>query len=63
MLEEIMEYERYLLHFRMVNKPPMPNFDLFAYTESEYTSAVFGLLQDFDLVDDEWLTIMHLKGE
>lgn len=61
--EEIREYEKYLLSFGMVKKPIMPKFDELAYTDNEYTSALFESLSAFDYVDDEYLTIMHLKGD
>ena len=63
MIEEINAYEKYLLNFSMVNKPPMPRFDTLAYTDNEYLSTIFELLKAFDLVDDEYLTVMHLKGD
>ena len=63
MNEEIMAYEEYLLNFGVVKKPQMPKFDFRAYTDNEYTSIIFELLNDFDLIDDEYLTIAHLKGD
>ena len=63
MREEINEYERYLLSFGIVHKPPMPKFDLSAYTDNEYISAIFEVENAFQFVDDESLTIMHLKGD
>lgn len=63
MRKEIQEYEQYLLNFGEVKKPQMPKFDLLAYTDSEYLSAIFDTLEVFDFVDDEYLTIKHLKGD
>ena len=63
MNEEIEEYEKYLLSFGMVEKPPMPKFNESAYTDNEYLSIIFDLMKDFDLLDDEYLTIQHLKGD
>ena len=63
MFEEINEYELYLLNFRMVNKPAMPNFDVSAYTDSKYMSAVLELEKDFVFEDTLGLIIAHLKGE
>ena len=63
MYEEIQEYEKYLLNFGVVTKPVMPKFDERAYTDNEYISALFESLTAFDCVDDEYLTIMHLKGD
>ena len=63
MNEEIKAYEEYLLNFGMVEKPQMPKFDLQAYTENEYTSAIFELLKDFDKIDDEYLIVERFKGD
>ena len=63
MIREIEEYVKYLLDFGMVKRPKMPKFDVNAYTENEYISAVFDCQKVFDLIDDEHLTIKHLKGE
>ena len=62
MNREIEEYEKYLLNFGMFKKPQMPKFDVGAYTDNEYLSVIFDLMKDFDLFDDEYLTIKHLKG-
>lgn len=63
MSEEIIAYENYLLNFGEVRRPAMPKFNELAYTDSEYLSAIFSSLTDFEFVDDEYLTIQHLKGE
>ena len=63
MWEEIKEYEKYLLNFGVVNKPTMPKFDVSAYTDNEYTSAIFDILKDFDFIDDEYLTVNRFKGD
>lgn len=63
MNEEIMAYEEYLLNFGIVKKPVMPKFDVLTYTDSEYLSLLHELNSDFDVVDDEYLTVQHLKGE
>ena len=63
MSKEIEDYEKYLLNFGVVNKPIMPKFDLWAYTDNEYISAIFDLNEAFVFVDDEYLTIKHLKGD
>lgn len=63
MNEEINEYEKYLLNFGVVKKPIMPEFNLNAYTDNEYLSAVFDSLDAYDFIDDEYLTLKHLKGE
>lgn len=63
MWEEIEGYEKYLLNFGVVEKPIMPKFDVSAYTDNEYTSAIFNILKDFDLIDDEYLTVDRFKGD
>ena len=63
MWEEIKAYEKYLLNFRAVNKPKMPKFDVSAYTDNEYTSILFDILKDFDLIDDEYLIVDRFKGD
>ena len=62
MNEEIKEYQKYLLSFGVVKKPLMPEFDVSAYTDNEYISALFESLNAFDF-DEEYLTLVHLKGE
>ena len=61
--QEIIEYEKYLLSFGVVNRPKMPKFDVLAYTDNEYKSIIFDIQKDFDLIDDEYLTIEHIRGD
>jgi hypothetical protein len=61
--EEMMEYEKYLLNFCEVKKPTMPKFDLSAYTDNEYMSAIFECENVFNKIDDGYLVVMHLKGD
>ena len=61
--QEIIEYEKYLLSFGVVNRPKMPKFDVLAYTDNEYKSIIFDIQKDFDLIDDEYLTIKHIRGD
>lgn len=63
MTEEINEYLRYLLDFRMVEKPQMPKFNHLAYTDNEYVLAIEEIMQDFNLQEDESLSVKHLKGD
>ena len=63
MNEEINAYEEYLLSFGMVKKPILPKFDVLTYTDSEYLRLIERLNGEFDLLDEEYLTIQHLKGE
>ena len=62
MFEEISEYEKYLLNFGVVEKPELPEFDVSAYTNNEYLSEIFRLMGEFENIDDEYLTVKHLKG-
>ena len=61
--EEINEYIKYLFNFGEVEKPLMPKFNLMAYTDNEYLSAIEDVMQDYDFVDDESVTIRYLKGD
>ncbi len=61
--ELVSAYIDYILNLKEVLKPPMPEFDVSAYTDIEYANAIFGSLANFDLVDDTYLTIEFLKGE
>jgi hypothetical protein len=63
MNEEIIAYQKYLFDFGMVEKPKMPKFDELAYTDNEYQQVINSMNNDFDLIDDEYLTIQHLKGD
>ena len=60
MLDEIIAYEKYLLKFGVVEKPLMPNFDVFAYTDNEYLSAISDIMNCYDCVDDEGVVIDYL---
>ena len=63
MVEEIEAYINYLLNFGMVEKPQMPNFDVCAYNDNEYLSVLNNTTLWFENIDDEYLTIKHLKGD
>ena len=63
MNDEANEYVVYLSRFKGIRKPPLPKTDLVAYTDSEYIGAIKDVLRDFQNVDDEYITIKHLKGE
>lgn len=62
-MEEVEAYIEFLLSFGEVNKPKMPKFDLTAYTDNEYISAIKEVQTLFDGIDDFQLTIKHLKGD
>lgn len=63
MHKEIDEYQKYLTGFIGVKKPKMPKFNTSAYTDNEYLCAVGALMEDYDRIYDEYLTIRYLKGE
>ena len=64
MNEEIKAYETYLLNFGMIEKPKMPNFELFAYTDNEYKQAIYEIMNEFDFVDYECLSVARFfKGD
>ena len=60
MLDEIMAYEKYLLKFDVVEKPLMPNFDLFAYTDNEYLYAISDIMLNYNMIDDLEVSIDYL---
>ncbi|MBR2969763.1 MAG: hypothetical protein IKC49_01775 [Clostridia bacterium] len=59
----VSEYIAYLSKFVEINKPKMPKFDLYAYTDNEYLLIVKELNQDYDLIFDEDVYSDYLKGE
>lgn len=61
--EEIKAYEEYLFMFGEIKKPIMPKFDVMAYTDSEYQSEIFSILREYDLIDDEYITLERFKGD
>ena len=62
MQQEIYGYLEYLNNFKELTRPAMPNFDLSAYSDSEYTNAINAVMNDFENVDDINITIERLKG-
>ena len=62
MNDEIREYIAYLSRSITLDKPSMPKFDLGAYTDSEYLSAIESVMRAFDPVNDD-LVSRYLKGE
>ena len=62
MSEETREYLEYLLAFKELQKPQMPNFDLLAYNENEYKLLTEELEEAFKFTFDLDLTIEHLQG-
>ena len=62
MNQEILAYIEYLSNFSELTRPTMPNFDLSAYSDSEYISSISSVLKDYENVDDIDVTIERLKG-
>lgn len=63
MHREIEEYIEYISKLKDVQKPPMPTFDVSAYDDNEYVSAVRNVMSDFGDLDSCSLTIQYLKGK
>jgi len=61
--DEVSEYIAFLSKFVDVDKPRMPKFDLGAYTDNEYLSAMRELNHAYDLIYDEELYNRYLRGE
>lgn len=61
--EQVKAYIEYISNLNECIKPPMPNFDLAAYTENEYIKAVESIENDFAFTDAYDLTIDYLKGK
>ena len=62
MQQEIYEYLKYLSSFKELTRPTMPNFNLSAYSDSEYASAINAVMNDFENVNDISITLERLKG-
>ena len=63
MEQEILAYMEYLSTFTELTRPEMPNFNLSAYSDSEYTNAINSVMKDYENVDDIDVTIERLKGK
>ena len=63
MEEQVNAYIEFLAEFGVVKKPPMPKFDVAAYTENEYVKAISNIEQQFEFADCVELTERYLKGE
>ena len=55
-------YIDFLLNFKELQRPLMPKFNKFAYTENEYLEVINLLDVDYNGVDDLQATIDFLKG-
>ena len=63
MNDYIEAYIKFLLNFKELERPPMPKFDISAYTESEYVGAINEVVRDYEFIDDLSITEHFLKGE
>ena len=63
MNELVDAYIDFLISIKEVNKHPMPNIDVNAYTESEYLYAMREINDAFKDVDDLHITENFVKGE
>ena len=52
MFEFIDAYIEFLHGFKELNRPEMPKFDVFAYTESEYVTAINDVMREYEYIDD-----------
>lgn len=63
MIDQVREYIEYLLEIKFLDKPKMPKFDTSAYTDIEYQIAIENVEEDFQYIDDLYLTLQYLKGD
>ena len=63
MNEEVNAYIEYLSRLSEIKRPKMPRISISAYTDNEYTNAIYEVMKDFKYIDDHYLTLQHLKGE
>ena len=63
MNEFVDAYIKFLHGFKEIERPLMPKFNVFAYTESEYLNVVKELNEDYEFIDDLNITEHFLKGD
>ena len=63
MNEFVEAYIEFLQNFSELDRPIMPKFNVYAYTESEYINAVEDTMRDYEFIDDLSITEHFLKGE
>ena len=63
MIDLVEAYIEFLQNFTELERPLMPKFNVSAYTESEYVSAVEDVLRDYEYIDDLSITEHFLKGD
>ena len=63
-MNEIVDaYIKFLLNSRELIRPAMPKFDVSAYTESEYVTAINDVMREYEYIDDLGVTEHFLKGD
>ena len=63
MIDEAKAYIEYLSRFRAIDRPQMPKFDVETYTDNEYKVMIHKIEEDFQYIDEVYLTEKYLKGE
>lgn len=63
MIEFVNAYIEFLQNFAEVERPLMPKFDVSAYTESEYVTAINDVMREYEYIDDLGVTEHFLKGD
>ena len=63
MIDLVEAYIEFLQNFTELERPLMPKFNVSAYTESEYVSAVEYVMRDYERIDDLGITEHFLKGD
>ena len=63
MNEFVDAYIEFLQNFTELERPIMPKFDVSAYTESEYVTAISNTMREYENIDDLGVTEHFLKGD
>lgn len=63
MNDYVQAYIEFLQDFNELERPVMPKFNEFAYTESEYVNAINEINKDYEFIDDFGVTEHFLKGD
>ena len=62
MNEEVEAYIVFLSRFKEVHRPVEPQYDCHLFLDKKYLDAVDEIMREYNAIDDEYLTIKHLKG-
>ena len=63
MFKLVNAYIEFLHSFTGLERPLMPKFDVSAYTESEYVTAINDIIREYEYIDDLGVTEHFLKGD